>query len=89
MAFQAGGFLSLMACMALLLKAYGARSTPYKSTELWVMLKAEERPDPAIAQRIIGTVLRGVYLRFAQHAAWIGLGMLVFAVILWALPARI
>jgi hypothetical protein len=88
MAFQAGGFLSLLACMVLLLKAYGASRRPYKTTELWVMLKATERPEAAIAQRIIGTVLRDVYLRFAQHAAWIGLGMLVMAVVLARIPVR-
>ena len=89
MAFQAGGFLSLMACMVLLLKAFGAKNRPYKTTELWVMLNATERPEPAIAQRIIGTVLRDVYLRFALHAALVGLGMLVTSVILSWLPSRL
>jgi hypothetical protein len=81
LSFQAGGFLSLLICMVLLLKSYGASRRPYKRTELWVMLAPDERPDAAIAQGIISKVLREVYLRFALCAAWLSAGMLALALI--------
>ncbi len=81
-AFKVGGLLTLLACAVLLLKARGAGTRHYKSTELWVMLAKDERPDAAIAQQIIGSILREVYLRFAQQAA-------VLAVLLLATAALI
>lgn len=78
-AFRAGGFLTLLTCLVLLIKAQQAPTKPYKHTELWLMLKPGERPEPAIAQHIIGTVLRETFLRFALHAALIAAVMLLMA----------
>ncbi len=68
-AFKSAGYLTLLACAVLLLKAGFAPRQHYRRTELWVMLKPDERPDASIAQRLISTVLREAYLRFAKQAA--------------------
>jgi hypothetical protein len=66
---RAGGILSLVTSVILLLKAWQAARRPYKHTELWLMLAPQDRPNSAIAQQIIGTVLRETFLYFALHAA--------------------
>lgn len=68
--FKAGGALCLLASAILLLKAWYAAQRPYKRTEVWLMLEPQDRPNSAIAQQIIGTVLRETFLFFALHAAF-------------------
>ncbi len=82
MALQAGGLLTLVACLVLMLKAWGAQSRPYNRTEVWSMLAPDERPDAAVAQRVIGSILREVYLRFAMHAALLATGFLILSALL-------
>lgn len=81
-ALKAGGISALFACTVLLAKARNASRRPYKTTELWIMLKPDERPKSEIAQQVIGNVLREVYFRFAQHAAALSALMLAMAVII-------
>ena len=83
-ACKAGGILTLGACMILAIRGWTATTTPYKRTEVWIMLDKAERPQPAIAQQVIGTALREAYLRFALHAAWLSTGLLVIAIV-WSL----
>ncbi len=78
-ALKCAGLLSLLTCAVLILKAQLARARPYKHTELWIMLKPSERPQPAIAQQVIGTVLRETFLYFALHSAIFSALMLVGA----------
>jgi hypothetical protein len=68
MALKFAGLLILIVCGVLLLKAHLAVRRPYKHTEVWLMLRPEERPQAAIAQQIIATVLRETYLQFALRA---------------------
>lgn len=68
-AFKSSGYLSMMACAVLLLKAGFARRQSYRNTEVWTMLKPEERPSAGIAQQVISRVLCEAYLRFARQAA--------------------
>lgn len=75
--FFAGGILSLITSLILCLKALKALATPYKRTELWLMLEPEDRPHAKVAQRIIGTVLESLFYRFATNFA-------LLAVILFA-----
>lgn len=82
MSFQTGGLLTLLTAAVLLLKGINARKKPYNTTELWIILPKEQRPVPEIAQRLIGNVLRDVYLRFALHAAILSALMLSTALIL-------
>ena len=87
LALKTAGTLALITCLILLLKAQFARQRPYKHTELWVMLKPDERPAAAIAQQLIGTVLRETYLRFALHAAIMAAALFALA-LLYALLGR-
>jgi len=64
-----GGLVALTATGALLFGAYRAPHAPYKRTELWGVLSDDQRPPAAVAQQIIGRVLREKHLYFAQLAA--------------------
>jgi hypothetical protein len=81
-ALRAGGYLCLVMCLVLISLAWRAPGAPYKRTELWIMLEPEERPHAAIAQQVIGSLLRDIYLRFALRAAVLSASLLVMAV-LW------
>ena len=50
----------------------------------WLMLEPAERPSDAVAQQIIGTVLRDVYIQFAVRTAVIAAALLAGAVIVAA-----
>jgi hypothetical protein len=63
LASKIGGLLILAACMILLLKAHRAPHRPVRRTELWMTLEPDVRPNAAIAQRVVGAVLRECYLR--------------------------
>lgn len=85
---KAGGTLTLGACLILAIRGLTAPSTPYKHTEVWVMLDTADRPQPAVAQRIIGKALRDAYLRFALHAAVLSAALLCLSVVLQMLGGR-
>lgn len=74
---KTGAILSLLTCLTLLLKAAYAGQKHYRSTELWLLLKAEERPSDAVAQVVVARVLRDAYLRFALHFAVGSISLLV------------
>lgn len=76
-AFMSGGILSLLTCAVLLSKASIAFTTPYKRTEVWVLLDPGDRPKAEIAQRLIGSTLHQLYLRFAHNFAM--LSVLLFS----------
>ena len=76
------GPMRVLACLVLLLKAQLAMLRPYKRTEVWLLLKPEERPQAAIAQQIIGTVMRETFLYFALHAGVAAAGCLFLSLVL-------
>ena len=76
-AFQAGGFLSIVMTLVLVLKAREARSKDHRRTELWLYLPGERRPPAAHAQQTIAIVMRETYLQFAYWTA-------IISIILWA-----
>jgi hypothetical protein len=66
---KAGGCCALLTSVVLLIKARRAPYRPVKRTELWVMLEKSERPPDAVAQGMLGNLLKSVYLKFASiHA---------------------
>lgn len=81
LSMKAGGFLVLITALVLVLKAWHSPHQYYKHTELWLLLNENERPQAAIAQQVIGGVLRQVYFRFALHAASISALLLLAAMI--------
>jgi hypothetical protein len=81
LSLKTGAVLSLLACMTLLLKAAYAGQKHYRSTELWLLLKAEERPSERMAQAVVARVLREAYLRFAFHFAAGSFALLIFMIV--------
>ena len=73
--FQSGGFLTTVMTLILALKAYEARTKPYRRTEMWLYLPKEARPPEASAQQITARVMREVYLTFALWTSTIAIGM--------------
>ena len=78
-AFQAGGFLSMLMTLVLVLKAYEARTKDHRRTEMWLYLPKESRPPRALAQRMISAVMRETYLLFARWTAIISIVMWTIA----------
>jgi hypothetical protein len=78
MAFKAGGFLTMLMSGILIIKAYEARTKPYRRTEMWLYLPQDQRPHETCAQWACATVLRETYLTFARWTAGI-------SIVLWAL----
>lgn len=65
LALKAGGTMTLLMAAVLQFKALEARSKPYRSTEVWLILDRRlDVPDDQ-AQRIVGTVLQTAYGRYA------------------------
>ena len=77
-AFQAGGFLSILLTLVLVLKAHEARTKDHRRTEMWLYLPKESRPPQAIAQRTISTLMREIYLLFARWTA-------IISIVMWAI----
>lgn len=86
--FKAGGIMMLMTTSVLLLKSSLVMSQPYKTTEVWIMLRKEDRPNAETAQQIISGILREIYLTFACHSASIAAAMLALAVVLQLFGGR-
>ena len=51
-AFQSGGVLTMIMTGILVLKAFEARTKPYRRTEMWLYLPKEQRPPEATAQQL-------------------------------------
>jgi hypothetical protein len=81
-AFKAGGILTLIASLVLLVKGWQAPARPYKRTEVWVMLQPDERPHAALAQTLIGETLRRTYMMFALHSAMLAGGFFAASLLL-------
>ena len=78
-AFQAGGFLTLLMTVILILKAYEAQTKDHRRTEMWLYLPEERRPPKASAQWAISAVMRETYFLFARWTAIISIVMWVIA----------
>jgi hypothetical protein len=78
-AFQAGGFLSMLMTLVLVLKAREALTKDHRRTEMWLYLRKESRPPQASAQRTVSTLMREIYLLFARWTAMISILMWTIA----------
>lgn len=79
--FQAGGTLSLITVIVLIIKGRRALSGDYKHTEMWLMLPDDFRPPEAYAKWAAATVLRDAYFTFAQYTALISIAMWAMALL--------
>jgi hypothetical protein len=77
-AFKAGGILTTLMAVILIIKAREALTKDYRRTEMWLYLPKDFRPPEAYAQWASATVLRDTYLTFAMWTSAI-------AVVLWVL----
>jgi hypothetical protein len=77
--FQAGGMLTLIMTLILILKARYALTQNYKKTEMWLYLPKDFRPPEAYAQWAASTVMRDAYFTFAYYTAMISIAMWVAA----------
>lgn len=78
-AFQAGGFLSLIMTLVLLLKAEEARTKDHRRTEMWLYLPKDRRPPQPDAQKTVSAVMRETYLVFAYWSALVSVVMWILA----------
>jgi hypothetical protein len=75
LALKTGGALTLLMAAIIQLKAERARSQPYRSTEVWLILdKRLDLPDDH-AQRIVSAALCSVYGRYAQASVAVAVGL--------------
>jgi hypothetical protein len=74
-AFQAGGFLSMVMTLILVLKAHEARTKDHRRTEMWLYLPKDKRPPQAVAQQTVSKLMREIYLQFARWTALISVVM--------------
>lgn len=81
-AFQAGGFLSILMTLVLVLKAREARTKDYRRTEMWLYLPRESRPPQALAQKMVSTLMHEIYLQFACWTA-------IISIVMWAIALLI
>ena len=65
-AFRSGAVLTLIMAAILIWKAYAATGQNPKSTEVWIYLDKQARPNDAHARFVFATVMRDVYGRFGQ-----------------------
>jgi hypothetical protein len=76
---KAGGILTLITSLVLVMKGVKAPQRDYKRTEVWIMMNPDDRPSANVAQEMIGEALRRIYFTFALHAAFISGGLLLLA----------
>ena len=81
LAFQAGGFLTMIMAFILILKSREALTKDYRRTEMWLYLEKDFRPPEAYAQWASATILRDTYLTFALWTSLISIVMWVIALI--------
>lgn len=78
-ALKTGAAALMLVAAVLAAKAAWSPNKPYKRTELWMLLEPHERPQPEIAQTVIGNVLREAFARFALYFAFAALIVFVLA----------
>ena len=79
-AFQAGGILTMLMAVILIMKAREALTKDYRKTEMWLYLPKEARPPEPVAQRLTSSLMREVYLNFALWTSVTSIAMWLIAV---------
>ncbi|OYY12237.1 MAG: hypothetical protein B7Y70_06095 [Rhizobiales bacterium 35-68-8] len=79
--FEAGGILTLVLTVVLILKGNGAARTNHRRTELWSYLPEQARPSEPQARVMICLALRGAYFTFARLSAAMASGMLALSLL--------
>lgn len=82
-ALKAGAILTMLAACVLLLKAGHVTRASYKKTEVWILLGRQIELTPEVAQRIITSTLRELYLRCALYATFVAMVFWLLTLLLW------
>ncbi|MEM8877377.1 MAG: hypothetical protein AAGD23_05845 [Pseudomonadota bacterium] len=76
MATKTGALFTTFLAVFLIVRAQQAPNTPFRRSEVWLLLDEEDRPDDRYAQWAYSNVMRDTYLWFAHYMAAI-------AAVLW------
>ena len=79
---KAGGLMGLLMAVILAARGFTAMRTPYRRTEVWIMLAPADRPNDAIAQQLIGMARRQAYLRYALNTTCVSAGFLTGSLVI-------
>lgn len=88
LAIKAGAILTMMVACVLLLKAGQVTRSSYKKTEVWILLDRKIEIAPEMAQILITSILRELYLRYALYATLVAIGFWAAALIFWLTGIR-
>lgn len=78
---KSGAVLTTLVGVVLAVQAWRAPARPYRRTSLWIALdRSHGLPEPH-AQRIIGTALRDLYVRYAELAGKTALALWAAALV--------
>ncbi|WP_291854721.1 hypothetical protein [Bradyrhizobium sp.] len=80
-AFQAGGFLTVLMTLILIYKAWEAPRRSHRRTELWLYLPEDQRPPENQAQWAVATAMRETYLTFARWTSLVAIVMWLLALL--------
>lgn len=80
---KSGAVLTMLTVCVLLLKAQQVTRHSYKKTEVWILLDRRIELRPELAQQVITSTLREVYLRYALYGTLISLAFWAIALLLW------
>ncbi len=69
LSLKVGGVCFLLTAAVLILMAWRAPLKPYKRTEVWLLLDAQDRPPAAFAQTAISSARIEAFYRFAHISA--------------------
>jgi hypothetical protein len=69
MSLKFGGFSLLLMSFILILKAARAHAVPWRSTEVWIMLRPDDRPPETLAAGLIAEARREAFLVYAYRSA--------------------
>ena len=83
LAAKTGAMLTTGLAVILIFRAQQAPFRDYRKTELWIMLKKNERPVAEQAQKLAGQTLQDTYFTFANHVAAVAAVFWVVAIALW------
>jgi hypothetical protein len=84
-ALKAGAVSSTLLGFVLFVKSVRSQQTDYRRTELWILLDRKHDLPEAHAARVIAGVLREVYLRYAELAAWVAFLFWIVVLAAWLL----
>lgn len=85
LALKAGAILTMIVCAVLIMKGQMVQRASYKKTEVYILLDRRIEVTPEVAQRLIISVLRDTYNRYAFFAACLATVFWIGALLFWVL----